>query len=363
MIERYLIVSQSLRMLSFFCVVASAALAAATSLHIQGHRNGPLILQDAGDFFVGGREVKTLVNTGDRSNPLFDYPPEDWIFVDQMYVEYQIPMNGTNHLPYILVHGCCLSGKTYQNTPDGRMGWAEYLVRKGHPVYIPDQTSRARSGFDPTIFNQVQLGEVAPSALPRIEIAGRQRAWDLFRFGYTYPQVFPGLQYPIEAMAELSKQVIPDLNAMLPNPNPTYANLASLASKVHGAVLVGHSESAFFPFYAALNNSSAVRGIVSIEGQCPTLTDEEIAVLATIPTLFVYGDYLDQAKVSRRVWPQSLQGCQAVVDRLTAAGGRAFMAELPKLGIYGNSHMMMQDKNNLQIADFIMDWIEENVDN
>jgi hypothetical protein len=30
---------------------------------------------------------------------------------------------------------------------------------------------------------------------------------------------------------------------------------------------------------------------------------------------------------------------------------------LPALGIKGNGHMMMMDKNNLQIADRIIDWL------
>ena len=30
-------------------------------------------------------------------------------------------------------------------------------------------------------------------------------------------------------------------------------------------------------------------------------------------------------------------------------------------GIRGNSHMIMQDKNNLQIADFILKWIDDRV--
>ena len=30
-------------------------------------------------------------------------------------------------------------------------------------------------------------------------------------------------------------------------------------------------------------------------------------------------------------------------------------------GIRGNSHMLMQDKNNLQIADFVLQWIDERV--
>ena len=34
---------------------------------------------------------------------------------------------------------------------------------------------------------------------------------------------------------------------------------------------------------------------------------------------------------------------------------------LAVLGIHGNSHMMMLDKNNLQLADLILKWIDENV--
>jgi hypothetical protein len=30
-------------------------------------------------------------------------------------------------------------------------------------------------------------------------------------------------------------------------------------------------------------------------------------------------------------------------------------------GIRGNSHMIMQDKNNLQIADLILKWIDDRV--
>ena len=33
----------------------------------------------------------------------------------------------------------------------------------------------------------------------------------------------------------------------------------------------------------------------------------------------------------------------------------------PDLGIHGNSHMIMNDKNSDQIADLIMNWIDANV--
>ena len=37
------------------------------------------------------------------------------------------------------------------------------------------------------------------------------------------------------------------------------------------------------------------------------------------------------------------------------------MLNPPDRGIHGNSHMIMQDENNLQIADLILQWIDEHV--
>jgi hypothetical protein len=36
-------------------------------------------------------------------------------------------------------------------------------------------------------------------------------------------------------------------------------------------------------------------------------------------------------------------------------------AAVPDLGITGNSHMLMMDKNNLQVADVLLDWIDSHV--
>ncbi len=40
----------------------------------------------------------------------------------------------------------------------------------------------------------------------------------------------------------------------------------------------------------------------------------------------------------------------------------ATLVHLPEIGIFGNSHMMMQDKNNLQVANVILAWIEQHVE-
>ena len=35
---------------------------------------------------------------------------------------------------------------------------------------------------------------------------------------------------------------------------------------------------------------------------------------------------------------------------------------LPKMGIRGNSHMLMQDRNNLDLADLILQWIDRHAE-
>ena len=54
--------------------------------------------------------------------------------------------------------------------------------------------------------------------------------------------------------------------------------------------------------------------------------------------------------------------CQALIGRVKSAGGQAQMLSPAESGILrGNSHMIMQDKNNLQVADLILKWIDERV--
>ena len=49
--------------------------------------------------------------------------------------------------------------------------------------------------------------------------------------------------------------------------------------------------------------------------------------------------------------------CTDSIAAINAAGGTAKFMYLPALGIKGNGHMMMMEKNNLQIADLIIDWL------
>ena len=133
----------------------------------------PLIIAGQGSFFVGGRSVFSDAITGSPTGFLGTNINTGNITVDQMYVEYQIPEGADSHVPVVMVHGCCLSAKSYETTPDGRMGWNEYFLRQHRAVYLPDQVSRARSGFDATVLNEIRLGKRPPSWLPNASASER----------------------------------------------------------------------------------------------------------------------------------------------------------------------------------------------
>src|SRR4029450_7326333 len=248
--------------LSQFSIAIGVVVATTVSGSAQGPRGKdlekPLVVAKQGSFFVGG-EKKTLP-TPPPAAGRGGAPAGGEIPVNQMYVQYQVPSNGDRHVPVVMVHGCCLSSKTWETTPDGRMGWDEYFVRRDRPVYLADQVSRARSGFDASAINAVKAGAAPASQLPTVLQASNQIAWTVFRFGPSYGTAFPDGQFPVEAADELYKQMIPDFNSILPNPNPSWTNMAALGVRLNGAVLMGHSESGFFPQQAALIDPKGIRG-------------------------------------------------------------------------------------------------------
>jgi hypothetical protein len=313
---------------------------------------GPLTLQAQGSFFTGGRDVNA-----DTLSTLPAFAPSGTITVDQMYVHYEVPVGAGKHYPLTLIHGCCLTGKTWETTPDGRMGWDEFFVRMGYPVYVIDQSWRGRSAGSIAAINAVKSGKAPVDQLPTVFSGGHEAAWTIFRFGPEYPKVYDGMQYPLDAQAEFWKQMVPDWSNAVPTPNPTVPALSELAQKLRGTVLISHSQSGIYPFQTVALSTKGVAGIISIEpGACPDPTGD-LAPYKGLPVMVLFGDYVD---LSPR-WAPRLKGCRAFVEAANAAGGKAELLVLPDIGIHGNSHMLMQDKNSLQIAALLAVWIERHV--
>jgi hypothetical protein len=142
----------------------------------------------------------------------------------------------------------------------------------------------------------------------------------------------------------------------MPTPNPTVVALSELAIKLDGTVLMSHSQSGVFPFQVAAISTKGISAIVSIEpGACPAATDD-MTPYTKMPILVLWGDYVD---LSTR-WSPRIKMCRAFVEAVNKAGGRAQSVVLPEIGMPGNSHMLMQDRNSLAIADWLLAWIARN---
>ena len=99
-----------------------------------------------------------------------------------------------------------------------------------------------------------------------------------------------------------------------------------------------------------------IAAIVSIEpGACPDAKGDLTPYLR-VPIMILWGDYVD---TSTR-WSPRLKGCREFTQAANKLGGKVTHYVLPEHGIAGNSHMLMQDKNNIQIAEMLADWIGKN---
>ncbi len=344
-------------------IYAVSTLGIAGTVQAQSFKNiqipeTPLVLKVQGGFFVGGETVPfTHVELG-------KFVADGHVTVNQMYVHYMIPETSHGQYPVVMVHGMALTGNSWETTPDGRMGWDEYFVRQGISAFVVDQVGRGRSGFNESVFNNVREGLIPPENQTFINRFSDENVWPNFRFGPKIGSPYADTQYPVEAAAEASKQIVPDLIWGLPNPNPNFKALADLARDLDGAVLMSHSQSGAYPIEAALIDAAGIRALVMVEpGGIPRdYTDEQIKKLASLPVLFVFGDHIGEVpEETGHSWQEALNSAEFFVSRINKAGGNATMLHLPKAGIHGNSHMIMQDKNNSEIADMIIKWMKENI--
>ena len=79
----------------------------------------------------------------------------------------------------------------------------------------------------------------------------------------------------------------------------------------------------------------------------------EAAKLRTVPTLLVYGDYVD----ADPRWSVIRTNARRFSAAVREAGGKVEDVDLPSRGIRGNSHMVMMDRNGDAVAQLVQDWL------
>lgn len=284
---------------------------------------------------------------------------------DHAYVNYQIPIKA-NKYPLVFIHGYGGSGVCWEMTPDGRDGFSTLMLRKKYPVYVTDLPGRGRAG--------------RTTAKSYVKPVANEMFWfDIWRIG-VWPDYNAGVQFSQdkEYLSQFFREMTPDLS----DHKQDIPAMNALADKIGAHVLVTHSAGGYPGWAVAMNNQN-VKGVAAFEpsgfvfpaGEVPEpmpsltgtlsgveVTSETFKKLTKIPIVIYFGDYIPE-KPSKNLgdenWRVRLAMARKFVDTVNRHGGNATLVELPKLGIKGNTHFLMQDLNNGVIADLFDQWLKE----
>jgi pimeloyl-ACP methyl ester carboxylesterase len=350
----------------------------------------PLLLSQMGYLYAGGR---------------IDHRVEGSPMVGQLYADYFIPQDLISPHPIVMIHGGSQTGTNFTGTPDGREGWAQYFLRRGHAVYVVDQVARGRSAH----FSQSQ-GPVQAANLARTEqrfvAPARSKLWPQAKKHTQWPgtgkpgdpvfDAFYATQFP--SLDDYGKQQAINRDAIV-----------ALLDKIGPAVLLVHSQSGAFAWPIADARPKLVKAIVAVEPNGPPVYETEfkgapdwfadmgkrkpyglgMVPLAYDPPLkpgeslvFVRQQKPDAPNLARgwlqaepaRTLPNLAKvpililvaeaSYHAAYDHCTAAyltqaGVPNTFLRLTDIGIRGNGHMMMLEKNSDQIAAVIERWLKK----
>jgi pimeloyl-ACP methyl ester carboxylesterase len=327
------------------------ALALATALLVTTPAFADYMVKEVGSFHIGGRSetltglpVKEAVFSAGM--PAIKLDPNGEFVVEQMYVQYVKLANPKGKVPLLLWHGGGLSGVTWETKPDGKPGWQQYFLNAGYDVYVSDAVERGRASWAryPEIFKSEPVFRT------------KKEAWELFRLGPTYEvggkrTEFEGQQFPADTLDQFMRQGVP---RWLTNDAATQKAYDELVQKVCPCIIVVHSQGGNFGFNAALKAPDKVKALIAIEPSgAPDPAKAEAAAMKGIPHLVVWGDFIDK----HAVWPKIIVNPNKWADAIKAAGGTADTFDLPKMGVKGNTHMMMMDKNSDDVAKLVADWM------
>jgi|SRR6218665_40150 len=345
------------RMWTMVCI----GIVAHPPLHAQkSAKPGPIVIKEQGAFSAGGTIIK--------SDGIFD-PKKPWNekqggqtrHGDHADVFYQIPVKPKKNA-MIFLHGYGQSRRSWQTTADGREGFADIFLRKGYGVYLVDQPGR---------------GDAGQTTKPiTIDSAPDDQTWyTQFRIGQ-YPGFYEGVQFPKDSasMNSFFRMMTPNTGSV---DEATIVNAMSAVFDQSGdGILFTHSAGGSPGWKTAIKNER-VKAIVAIEpggftfpeGEEPAgnrggrgVPLNEFIKLTKIPIIIYYGDNIpaeETAVASQNFWRNVLATARQWAKVVNSHGGNATVVHLPEAGIKGNTHFIMADLNNQEIATVINKWLKE----
>ena len=317
-----------------------------------------ITIKEIGDFLVGGKNI-TLSGLPDRQiryspgGPLMSINPNGDFQVGQMYTQYVKLAHPTAPYPVLFWHGGGLTGAMWGNTPDGRPGWQQLFLRAGYDTYVSDAVERGRSGW--ARFPEIYKGEPL--------FRTKKEAWELFRLGPpdSYHSLheriaYPAVRFPVDRFDDFMNQAVP---RWVTNDDLTQEADDILVQKVCPCIIVAHSSGVPFAIRSAFAAPDLVKAVVAIEaGNVVDMADLQRS--KPVKFLFVWGDHLSGPGLMP-FWQATYPRAQKWNEALRKAGVTSAWIDLPAQGITGNTHMMMMDNNNDQVAKIIQEWLATNV--
>jgi pimeloyl-ACP methyl ester carboxylesterase len=350
----------------------------------------PLAIAKQGYFFVGGK----YSTVGNKQ-----------VMNGQIYVEYQIPRKRTQAYPLVIVPGAAQTATNFNGTPDGREGWTQHFLRRGYAVYIVEQPGRGRSSYQPDTDGTQGYPEVL-RVQQRFTAPEKFNLWPQARLHTQWPGTgtagdpnfdqFFASQVPFVQKADVIQALNRDA-------------LAALIDKLGPVILMTHSQSGAYGWEAVDQRPGMVKALIQAEPSAPPVHDVEFlgapewfrdgARTRTWGLTAIPITYAPPAKDASelaferqekadgpdlaRCWLQKEPARQlpnlqklpiaivtgeasfhgpyehCVVKFLEQAGVHPTWLNLGAMGIHGNGHMMMLEKNSDQIADVIEKWVRK----
>ncbi len=331
-------------------------------------------------FYVGGQYVE------ENGQKLMD---------GQMYVEAWAPEKVTRKYPVVFIHGLGQTGFNWSGTPDGRDGWADYFLQQGFAIYLVDQPSRGRSSRLPESGGKLRTSPV--SLVEKLFTASKQyNAW---------PQAKLHTQWPGEGVAgdpifdNFYRSIVPSLASNKESELLVRESVSALLDKIGPAIIFVHSQAGLFGWSIADARPGLVKAIVAIEPSGPSFQNATKTVreldwgLTNIPVAYtpaVKNPEEIEIELQAQADGENLVKCwlqkeparkltnlqdipvlmvtaeasyHAQYDHCSAkflqqAGVDTTFWRLENRGIHGNGHLMMLEKNNLDIAKQIANWLK-----
>ena len=328
-----------------------------------------------------------------------------------MYVEVWVPKQIRHRYPMVFITGGGGQGAySLLQTPDGRPGWAYDFVNQGYTVYMMDYPGEGRSAKFPGVDGALLPPRSGP-LMEEIWTGGRPPA----TAQSTWPQYKKYTQWPSDSpnkgkMGDPVFDYFAKTEQQVPVSTPAFEAktvdaLEQLIDRIgQPVVLMLNSGIAAPGWVVADSRAKQVKGIIAAEPVAPPIENAERGAtgpgrlwgLSNLPIR--YDPPLKDPAELRPVLQEKADGpdllpcwiqqepahqlvnlkgipvlevsgeasyhrpySHCVAKWLNQAGVKAKFVRLEDVGLPGNGHQFMSEKNSTGIANFFMSWLDKNV--